>query len=75
MKARQLGDAEMGYDLNVVLMIQAVHWDRGRPHPAPSGALTSQCDQLTTQLALRARGGRDARGPSEELEWLKIRRY
>ncbi len=44
-----------------------------RPHRAPSGALIATPSPANVPLALRARCGRDARGPSEELETLTQR--
>ena len=58
------------HDSNDLINTQALHWDRGRP----ARYERRRCEDLTncsTSLvlfALRAHGGRDARGPSEKLE-------
>ena len=54
--------------------MQALHWDRGRlaRHRVPSGQMNGNALNCDVLLALRARGGRGARGPSEELEWLRL---
>jgi hypothetical protein len=44
-----------------------------RPHRAPKGAKILPGAQLQTfMFTLRAHCGRDARGPSEELEWSSV---
>jgi hypothetical protein len=50
------------------MTIQALHWDRGRLARLSTGAQISQKDPVPDLLfALRAHGGRDARGPSNGL--------
>src|SRR6266550_9033199 len=57
-------------DIDLRITTQALHWDRGRP----ARTSTARCDDLAKYsvsavlFALRAHGGRAARGPSEELE-------
>ena len=52
-------------------MIQALHWDRGRlaRREREAGAVGWQLGRFEISAPDGARCGRDARGPSEELEW------
>jgi hypothetical protein len=52
------------------LLTQALHWDRGRPARNEHRKVRDlgKCSLQTFRFALRAHGGRAARGPSEELE-------
>jgi len=51
---------------------RALHWDRGRPARYKRRQVRGswKISTLDVPFALRAQGGRDARGPSEEFEWL-----
>src|SRR6267143_6753050 len=54
---------------------RSLHWDRGRPARRERAARTAH-PKLSTDTILAncgARSGRDARGPSEEIEWLRRR--
>jgi hypothetical protein len=57
-------------------MTQTLHWDRGRLARTSAVRHADLATDLTAGglFALRAHGGRDARGPSEELELLAQRR-
>src|SRR6267142_5291341 len=52
------------------LITQALHWDRGRPARHEHRQVRGSWQELNFRrlFALRAHCGRDARGPSEELE-------
>jgi multidrug efflux system outer membrane protein len=51
---------------------RALHWDRGRPARRELAARTARLRLSPVKILapFGARSGRDARGPSEELEWL-----
>jgi hypothetical protein len=57
------------------LKTQRFHWDRGRPARTKRRQARKRRNLFNSArdllLALRARGGRDARAPSEELERLR----
>ena len=49
---------------------ERAHWDRGRLARNERAARTAVVVSLESSRADGARSGRDARGPSEEREWL-----
>ncbi len=59
------------------LTTQALHRDRGRLARNERGARVERpkLTPVRDQRAWRRLGGRDARGPSEELEWSSAKDY